>query len=202
MIKKILAILFLCFCTTHNTVFAQHYSKSSEEDERAITIDSIGLVFLVDGSESSFQVARNYIRATLDFNIIPNRAFAIYKSQDPKATFTNFFNVINQEVNAGVPSVPQFPANEGAASLLANQLIKDSFSDPNLKKRLAASLAFTPVPVIPPEYSHIQQFPVWILFTENGQILLEGLPDIQSVLTKDGKFIEPLGVEEAAVTKN
>jgi hypothetical protein len=198
---KYFFLLFFLF--TSHPVFCQNStSLSLEEDQRAIIIKSLGLVFFVDGSENSNLVIKSYVRAVLDNSFLPNKVFAIYNNPDPKSLFNKLMTEVNSEINVGFQPIGNLPNNEAAASVLATQFMQKTFSDRSFSKKVALGLSILPINQIPKIYENVQQFPLWILYTEKGQILLEGLPDIQSVLTKDGKFIEPLGVEEASVSQN
>jgi hypothetical protein len=88
------------------------------------------------------------------------------------------------------------PEDPNLAKQYEEELAKAHIGTPEYMRRLASSLSIIPVPGVPTVYEHVKHFPTWMLFTKDGQILLEGIQDPSSMLTKTGKFVEPLGVME------
>lgn len=172
-------------------------SASLEEDERAISLTGIGLIFDADGSQASIGILETYYSIIQSKGINPSVVLAIMKDIQDENIRQQLADVMESKLNQGEPKEdPKLEDNPELAFSMAQQIMNETLSSDQFQRKVAAALSLVPLPMVPPAYNWLKKFPTWILFTKDGQIILEGLKDPSPYLTKSGKFVEPIGASE------
>jgi len=179
-------------------------SLSAEEDERAIPVKSIGLIVEADGSLAQKSTIARYYQIIEERGINPSELYVVLTGNDLVKATEQAFASIAEEINKGQPEdtaelEAKLQSDPQLMPRLQQELLMRMKTDSSLQRRLASAFTVLPVTQIPSKYN-VTKLPTWILLTDQGKIVLEGLDDPSRLLTMSGKFVEPLGVQEEEPT--
>lgn len=178
--------------------------KSSRKDKDQIipeaidTGDAVTSLRLIASSEDKSrlqQYTRTYSRILTTRKVDGVGVMVILKNTDPKDAFTAVIDTLSEEMPDPMQTNYTDEELEKMGVGGVQSLLEQVSASPVMIQR-ARSLVGTQIAwEIPKEYP-VTMLPTWVLETESGAILLEGLEDPSSMITKNGKFLPPQGVEE------
>lgn len=148
------------------------------------------------------QYTRTYGRILTTREVDGKGVTIVLKNMDPKDALSEVYDVLGEELQDRSQRDYSEEELQKLGVVGVQSLLEEQMRNPLVGRRIASVVGTHVAMNIPPQYP-VTMLPSWILETEKGAIILEGLEDPSSMITKNGKFLPPQGVDaEAAAASN
>lgn len=166
----------------------------ADEVEGGLKIKAIELVTTAKDPAKLSASLHAYTNILRGRDINPLRIFIVNNGADPKEAMKR----ASEEMAKELKILPDAPSSLEEVKALppekAQQMLNEMKASPLLPKFMAMAMTLINSFGIPASIP-VKALPSWVLYTEEGKVVLEGIIDPTSMITKSGKFVEPVGLD-------
>ncbi len=165
-----------------------------EDIDGSIQVNGITLLIESKFADKLSQAIKAFGRIVRTRNINPVRVYVVTNGVPTEENLARAATELGASLGFGDARPPTQAEADKMTEAEVNQMINSARTNPMFMKALTAAMVLTNVYHAPKEYP-VQSLPSWVLHTDTGLIMLEGILDPSSMLTKSGRFVAPQGIE-------